>query len=52
MVAYVEFDLFTKIMYFLCSGYDVNWEDETDTISCLYKLSHKAASEDVSGNLI
>ncbi|XP_065071936.1 cytoplasmic dynein 2 intermediate chain 2-like isoform X2 [Rhopilema esculentum] len=28
-------------------GYDVNWEDETDTISCLYKLSHKAASEDL-----
>ena len=30
-------------------GYDVNWEDETDTITCPHTLSHKAAvDEEVS----
>ena len=27
-------------------GYDVNWEDETDTITCPYTLSHKQAVQE------
>jgi len=27
-------------------GYDVNWEDEIDTITCPYTLSHKAAVQE------
>ena len=34
-----------KLLPFLL-GYDVNWEDETDIITCPYTLSHKAAVDE------